>query len=355
MDINSISRIDRAVADNIKDIQRSFGSQAGIVQDFIVFISRRLKTDLFGYTRFTLQDFCKQTGRRRQELALIHPDIASGKILAPVIRGYAFNTIIDYALYSMMERNIIFSTRYDVKEKDSVIEMHNFPILKDLKLNFNRKDKEQKVYEIRLSDELLQGFLSRYYTLDVECYRLVGKGRGGEGRKKLLLYLSKLSHVLTSTGQTETTLPIDRLCQLADIIDPKPSHKKQSLFRMLNIICGVGKFPMHFEFVSSAFFIVRLSFFTPLTKRTFQLEHNFYFRLMSGLRSIHAAKKPSQLIRDEDPFQAWLVSSHIDTEAKAQVLAQAYYITLNLTITHPYAIMLIKNNEFLKPFRELVR
>lgn len=48
MDINSLSRIDRAVADNIKDILRSFGTQAGLVQDFIVFISCRLKTDLFG-------------------------------------------------------------------------------------------------------------------------------------------------------------------------------------------------------------------------------------------------------------------------------------------------------------------
>jgi len=101
MDHQMISRIDRAVADNIKDIQRSFGNQSGIVQDFIVFISRRLKVDLFGYTRFTIQEFCRHTGRRRQELAMVHPDFASGKLLPPVIRGFAFQTVLDYALYTL--------------------------------------------------------------------------------------------------------------------------------------------------------------------------------------------------------------------------------------------------------------
>lgn len=354
MDLTALSRIDRAVADNIKDIQRSFGGQAGLVQDFIVFISRRLKTDLFGYTRFTLQEFCAGTGRRRQELALVHPDFASGLVSAPVIEGYAFSTVMDYALYCMMERNIIFSARYEVRDKDSVIQMNNFPILKDLRLNFSRRDKEQKVYEIRLSDELLSGFLSRYYTLDAESYRLVGKGRGGDGRKKLLLYLSKLSHVLTSTGKTETVVPVDRLCQFADILDVKPSHKKQNLLRMLMHIVEIGRFPMRFSFVFRPSYGVLLEFYPGDRKRVMQIEHNFYFRLISGLRGVFALTKAAVAF-DEDPFQLWLVSAHIDVEGKAQVLAQTYYICLNLTITHAYAILLIQSGEFLKPYASLVR
>lgn len=351
MDIHSLSRIDRAVADNIKDIQRSFGSQAGLVQDFIVFISRRLKTDLFGYTRFTLQDFCKQTGRNRQDLALLCGDFASGKFAAPVIEGFAFQTVFDYALYSMMERNIIFSSRYEVREKDSVFVMHSFSILKDLRLNFMRTSKEQKVYEVRLSDELLQGFLSRYYTVNTESYRLVGKGRGGDSRKKLLLYLSKLSHVVQTSGHLETIVPLDRLCDFADINDARPSHKKQNLIRIFRHLKEMGKFGFRYEFTSRNGYMVTLVFEPTLSRRSLQNEHNFYFRLFTGLRTVFETRKgsPSNTF-DKDPFQAWLADATLNTELKAQVLAQAYYAAMNIDISIPHALNLIRSGLLLKTF-----
>ena len=349
-----LSRIDRAVADNIKDIQRSFGKQAGIVQDFIVFISRRLKTDLFGYTRFTVQEFCKYTGRSRQELALIHPDFASGKCQPPVIQGYAFQTVLDYALYSMMERNIIFSSRYEVKEKDAVIHMHNFPILKDLKLNFSRNSNDPKVYEIKVSDELIHGFLSRYYTLNAESYKLVGKGRGGDSRKKLLLYLSKLSHVVQSSGMNETTVPLNRLCEFADIKDQRPSHKKQNLNRMLLYIKDTGQFMLDWQYLSRPAYLVRLIFTPMVSGRILQAEHSFYYRLIGGLRSVYdSLAKCSNTEGAVDPFQDWVADRSLNLELKAQVLAKAYYISYNLDISAAHAVSLIRSGELLKPIADI--
>lgn len=355
VDINSWSRIDRAVADNIKDIQRSFGSQAGLVQDFIVFISRRLKTDLFGYTRFTISDFCRSTGRNRQDLALVCGDFASGKFAAPVMEGFAFQTVFDYALYSMMERNIIFSSRYEVRERDAVLVMHNFPILKDLRLNFVRGLKEQKVYEVRLSDELLQGFLSRYYTVNTESYKLVGKGRGGDSRKKLLLYLSKLSHVVQTSSHLETVVPLDRLCEFADITDARPAHKKQNLIRILDYLIAVGKFGLRYSFTSRNGFMVTLVFTPTLSRRGLLNEHNFYFRLFSGLRAVFDSRVRSVVGSDvaglraveADPFQGWLVDSCLDTEVKAQVLVQAYYAGLGISLTFPHALSVVRSGSLL--------
>ncbi|HKG05346.1 MAG TPA: hypothetical protein VKB19_02755 [Pedobacter sp.] len=346
MDQQYLSRIDRAVADNINDLQRSFGAQAGLVQDFIVFISRRLKVDLFGYTRFTMQEFCAQTGRTRQELAVVCPDFLSGKALPPIIQGFAFQTVLDYALYCMMERNIIFSSRYEVRQKDKVIHMHNFPILKDLRLNFGRSSNEQKIYEIRVSDELINGFLSRYYTLNAESYRQVGKGRGGDGRKKLLLYLSKLSHVLQSSGLQETLVPLDRLCDFAEIDDRRPGHKKQNLIRALGYLQDKGKLQFVFEFVSRPAYQVRLVFSFPVGSRQLQVEHSFYIRLMANLRIVFDTSCKGSPALDEDPFQGWLVDPSRDLEFKAQVLAQTYYAAMNKSITSAYARSLILSGEF---------
>jgi len=352
MDNLILSRIDRAVADNIQDIQRSFGSQAGIVQDFIVFISKRLKTDLFGYTRFTIQDFCEHTGRRRQELAMIHPDFISGKSSPPIIHGFAFQTVLDFALYTMLERNLIFSSSYSYKLKDAVIQLHSFPILKDLKLNFVRSSNEQKIYDIRVSDELMNGFLSRYYTLNAECYRIVGKGRGGDSRKKLVMYLSKLAHVLASSGTLETVVPLDRLCSLADIYDVRPAHRKQNLARMLGIIAGSGGFGLDFFFVSQPAYAVRLVFKPLVAGRVLQVEHLFYHKLLINMRALFDSlygkeKCGAGFAFDEDPFQLWLVSSSADPEAKAQVLSQAYYLTLNLNVNTREALSMIRSGNFL--------
>lgn len=348
-----ISRIDRAVADNIKDIQRSFGTQSGLVQDFIVFISRQLKTDLFGYTRFTVQEFCKHTGRNRQDLVMIHPDFALGKKQAPVIQGYNFQTVIEYALYTMMERNIIFSAKYEVKDNGQVIQMQNFPILKDLKLNFNRRSNEQKVYEIRLSDELLNGFLSRYYTVNTDCYKLVGKGRGGDSRKKLLLYLSKLSHVMQSSDAiNEMIVPLNRLCEFADIIDEKPSHRKQNLIRTMNYIRDTGKFSFSYEFIAGTNnheYMVKLIFFPVISKRKLLMEHTFYYRLIVGLKEVFNHKSNHDEIMDDDPFQLWVADRYLDNALKARVLSQAYYMALNINISQGQAMSLIISGEVFNP------
>jgi hypothetical protein len=357
MDPKIISRIDRAVADNMKDIKRSFGGQAGIVQDFIVFITRQLKIDLFGYTRFTLQQFCQETGRTRQDLAVIHPDFLTGKSLPPTIAGYEFKTVFDYALYTMMERNIIFSSGYEVRAESGNIQMQSFSILKDLKLNFNRSTKEQKIYDVRLSDDLLHGFLSRYYTIDTLSYRLVGKGRGGDSRKQLLIYLSKLKHILLSTGtDNETLIPLDRLCRIADIFDIKPSHKKQNLSRMLAYIRETGKFLFDFQFTQDRFntnYMVRLEFKPDKSRYKLQMEHSFYYRLLSGLKTVFDSKKAAYVIIDDDPFQFWLADMESDLISKSQVLVHSYYIAFQINLNQTQAQSLIRSGNFLKPLLDV--
>lgn len=349
MDSNLLSRIDRAVADNIKDIQRSFPDDAGIVLDFIIFITRQLQTDLFGFTRFTLQQFCRESGRNRQDLAITHPSFENMRKKPPMIQGHPFKSVIDYALYTMMERNIVFSHRYETDSNGITIQMHSFPILKDLRLNFDRRGNELKVYEVRLSDELMSGFLSRYYTVNTEAYKRSGKGRGGDSRKKLLVYLSKIQHVLmgvTAEGEPlETTVPLDRLCDFADITDAKPSHRKQGLIRILESIRTQAGFPFAYGFVrqfGNCAYGVKLSF-PLLDKRHLIREHIFHRHLSEGLKGVYMKRGISQSMDGEenDPFQRWLTDKHADIAEKASMLARSYYRAYNLNISDAHARNLI--------------
>lgn len=337
MDSNII-RIDRAIADNILDIEKSFGKQAGIVQDFIIFISWKLKIDPFRFTRFTIKEFCEAVGRRREELAVIHSDFLDAKKSPPEIAGQIFNTVMDYAMYSMMQQKIMFSTDYEVKGNGKIFKILSYSILKDVKLNTNRKSKEEKIYEVQMSDELLNGFLYRYYTVNLNTYRLVGKGRGGDARKRVLIYLSKINHVLFSMNTTnETTMPVDRLCRLAGIKDKLPSHRKQNLTRLLTVIQNKGKFPFQFDYkdkYGEEAYHLHMKLQALTDKLNLQKEHSMYLRLLEGLKGAFDNRQDkSRCLDEKDSFQYWLTQSHLDNSIKAEVLSRSIYVSFNLSLS----------------------
>lgn len=334
--ITDLGRIDRAVADNLADIRESFDDYSGIVQDFIVFISQQIKYDLFGFTSFTLEDFCKSSGRNRQDLALIHPLFSSGKRQPPEIHGFKFQTIFDYALIVMMQRNLIFKNSYSTKENEQTIILESIQIISDVMLNVNRKEKEIKRYEVRISQELLDGFIKRYYTIDNQAYKLVGKGRGGDNRKAFLIYLSRLRHYLFSKDLLSDTVPLDELCSAAGINSEKPHHKKLALTRILDQFKLKGKLAFDYEYVSgktnNKAYYVKLTFHRIEAFNHIQKEHIFYKALIEGLKAVYNQKYSGVQMQRKEPFQDWLVGV-FDRPQKEDIIRKIYlkYFQKNLT------------------------
>ncbi|CAG5074777.1 hypothetical protein DYBT9623_05465 [Dyadobacter sp. CECT 9623] len=340
-----LSRIDRSVADNLNDIRKSFGEDAGIVKDFIVFISKNLKKDLFGYTKFTLKDFCKESGRNRQDLARKHPYfLANPKAIIPEYFGHEFVSVFDYALFNMLQKNIIFAKSYVVNTRNEVIQLKNFPILKDIRLNLNRQSNTIKIYEIRISDEWLDGFISRYYTIETNGYPKIGKGRGGDGRKSLYLILQRTRHQLLSQRETTARFSVDYLADLAELVVEENRFRKKSLKRILDFFQEKGDFPFSYRFVkgdpSKAYqeeYWVELDFSSSVNiislseKRG---DHLFYNSLIVELRNVFNSKHSKVAIKDEtDVFQRWLTNADADTDTKIEILVSAYYKAYNQQIT----------------------
>lgn len=342
--MNPLGRLDRAIAENLQDIRSCFEADAGIVLDFIVFISLKVKTDLFGYSRFTLKEFCEVTGRHRQDLARRHPVFTDSQRRPPEIEGFRFESVFDYVLVTMMQRNLIFSKVVHSREDEQVVRIEAIRILRDVKINFSRKSNEVKIYEVRLSQELLNGFLRRYYTIDVQAYKEAGKGRGKEQRQSLVIYLSVLRHILFSQSAFRTVIPLENLARHANVASGKTTfHTSEAVSCLLNFIKSKTSFKFDFHFLKAGTDrtqSVELIFDPPGTRRQLVLEHNFYFLLFRQLRDFFESSRQKTAVDfdddDSEAFQTWLTSGN-DQVAKLGILKYCYQQVFNKQLTDQQA------------------
>ncbi|WP_028298729.1 hypothetical protein [Olivibacter sitiensis] len=339
--ITHLGRIDRAIAENLSDIRVSFEDYAGLALDFIIFISKRIKYDLFGYTCFTLQEFCEATGRNRGDLAQKLPAEYLDKKKPHTVEGYRFETVFEHLLIQLMKTNLLFSNVYTTKDRNETVKIESIRIIRDVQLNYNRRSNEIKRYEVRLSPELLDGFIKRYYTIDTEAYKLAGKGRGRENRQAVVIYLSVLRHLLFSQNNNVTTIKMDVISSYLNTENKKTFHQKEMVDNVLKLIRDKAKFPFNYKFVSGSknyTYYIELSFLPAYSKATFLKEHNFYYGLLDDLKLLYNSKYKDLVHRDKEPFQAWLTTRKVDVKEKVQVLKKVYAKAFAINLTDNQAM-----------------
>ncbi|MEN0053564.1 MAG: hypothetical protein AAGC65_07835 [Mucilaginibacter sp.] len=358
----TLSRVDRSVADNLMDIDNSFEGDAQNVLDFIIFMSKKLNTNLFGYTKFTIKEYSDFTGISAPNLCAIHPDIASGRVKAPVYEGHKFESVLDYTLYRMLRTNIIFSKVHDYREDGKILKLENFPILKDIYLQSGSVLGTKKVYEVRLSDVIIEGFVKRYYTLDTTRLPAIGKGKGGHSRKKIYIWLNKIFHIYSSQqGKVDSPLySIDYLADLAGVrymkepdkkgnpVEKEPKHKKEAVG---NILKSIHKninsdkklhFSFEYKFVSGNLnnkyvedYFVKFDFTSNMNQelvQRMQMDHKLKLTLLKDLRHLFDSMYPQERLsritafeKETDAFQRWLNSTQTDLQKKVELLKSVYF------------------------------
>lgn len=326
------SRIDKSVADRIRDIQNSFDEDSELVMDFILFITYRLQENLFGYTNFTLKDFVLFTGRNRQDLSNTHPKFRSVNSKPPVYNGHEFKSVFDYSLYNMLHKNIIFSKAYKYETNNEEIILEKFSILEEIRLNINRAANAKKKYNIRVSNELFQGFINRYYTLDVEGYKAVGKGKYGCYRKRLFLYINKTRHIVLSQGYNETNVALDYLAYNINLEIKDNRQRKKSINRLLRSIAEKANLPFTFKWSKDPStdkfnYRCRLKFEPAHTER--KGLNNFYKNLDIEIRGCYEYS-----YKDSYPdYQDWLNNNSLAITDKIYCLKKSYIKSFNKDIS----------------------
>ncbi|SDH53384.1 hypothetical protein SAMN05421827_12827 [Pedobacter terrae] len=359
----SLSRVDRSVADNLMDIDNSFEGDAQNVLDFIIFMSKKINNNLFGYTKFTIKEYSEFTGISAPNLCAVHPDIASGRVKAPVYEGHKFESVLDYTLYRMLRTNILFSRVHDYREDGKIIKLENFPILKDIFLQSGTVLGTKKVYEVRLSDVIIEGFVKRYYTLDTTRLPAIGKGKGGHSRKKIYIWLNKVFHIYASQ-QGKVDIPLYSVDHLADIagvrymketdkkgnpVEKEPKHKKEAVSNILKSIhknINSDKKLLHFSFeykfvsgnVENRYvedYLIKFDFTSnmhPEIMQRMSVDHKLKLTLLKDLRNLFDSLYPQERLsritafeKETDAFQRWLNSTDADLHKKVEILKAVYF------------------------------
>lgn len=329
MSNQNLTRYDRSVADNIGDIENSFGDSHFLVHNFMTFINHKLKMDLFGYCRFTLKEFAKTTNIRHTTLSVKHPDIESGRIEAPQIRGFKFESVFDYALYQMYSQKLLFSKEYEYKDQNKVLHLSSISILKDIKLNFDWKSGELKEYEVRLSEDMLDGFMKRYYMIDQEAHKALAKGRFSYRSQLLLLYLCRSRHILNSQNKTSSIYAIDVVCRFVGIDVKTNKGKKQALIRLLERVKVQGGFKFEYSFSPAPGVKSKIEYYLNLTfsmidTASLRGDHIFYLKLLTSLKELFGYLNKNNREDFDLRFQDWLTNNHLDIEKKIDVLQRTY-------------------------------
>jgi len=339
--LTNLGRIDRAVAENIPDIRESFGEQASLVQDFIVFIFRRIKYDPFGFTKFALADFCEASGRNRQDLAVVHPIFAGTGKKPPEIDSVRFETVFDYCMATMVNQNLVFRKAYRTTEGNRAVSMESMRILSDVHVETAAKGLRR--YSVRISPELMHGFVNRYYTLDTEAYMTVGKGKGGSMRKSLVIYLSRMRHIAWSSKQTTIVQPMEVLCRQAGVAASDGKLKKQAVSRLLDSTKEKGNFAFDYKFLSGGHKEHHVClYFTEPPPGNHRHEHAFLGYLMEGLEEMFRWCKGDESKKgDKAPFQSWLADSCIDQKQKVSVVRKAYEKAYSKTLEEECAYRIL--------------
>lgn len=331
-----MSRIAQGVADRPMDLIKSFGEDSKIVIDFIVFANSLLKNDLFGFSRFTLNEFCKAVNVDKETLCSLHPRfVRNPNEQPPELHGHVFKTMFDFTLYRMIKENILFSKSYDYDENGRRIQLKSFPILKDLKINIDRASNQVKVYDVRLSDELIHGFLRKYYTIDRAGYKKVTTGRNGTGSRMLYIVLWRTRHILLSQNpKTYTTrFSLDFLAETACLKVEKPKNRKTSLKRILDGLIKKEAIPFKYSFVGNPTnkthedYWVQLEFSDDpaLTEQKGDaFFYNSLFKELQDFYNITWADNPN-LSDDADNFQRWLNATGMNIKEKAAIYRRAYF------------------------------
>jgi hypothetical protein len=188
---------------------------------------------------------------------------------------------------------------------------------------------------------------------------MVGKGRGGDGRKRLFIFLYKTKHIMSSQNSDITRFPIDYLAQIADVDVKENRLRKVSIKRVLDAIIKNGQISFSYNFVQGDVtkknqenYWVEIDFSEVIKDKELlepRGDNSFFKNLLVDLKFSFEKKYAGISIKDEkDSFQRWLTNNSIDLDEKIEIVQSSHYRAYGKSITSSKAMNFVMIGGFLE-------
>jgi len=335
----NLGRLDKNMmtSSGLRDLEMQFGEHTQLVLSLLLFFGNRYRHNLFNLCTFSLTEFAEACGYDRRNLNHVIEPPQNGRY--PSLNGHTFKTVFDYALYLMVARNWVLSRPvYDTIQGNNsrIIKIDGIQLLKDIRLQIDRRSNEVKCYQIRFSEEMISAINRQYWTVDIaDQKKLRSTNNRNVHIQSLHIHLSAKRHVCLSQKNVDDIITnVDELSEAALInMDQRPSDRKKAIKKMLDrIALKTNNLNLQYEFFSKTKggkdYYIRMSFTGTLQETPD--ERSFLFVLYSELLRKFEAIYPNHvkdktLIEGEkEPFQRWLTNSVVEIDLKVQTVKDAY-------------------------------
>lgn len=324
-------RIDQNIAMSGIDLLSTYGDQASMILDILVYNAQKQQKDLFNFETFSVAEFANLQGYKKANLLREHPnpEQASRRNIKKLSEEERFTNVVENALFVMGARNLEFSKlRKDFSSGETVASVNFYQVLTNLNKHILKR-KDQHYYTYTFSEKF-KAHINRYFTqIDPKMMAVLRKPNLG------FLYLNFTSLRDTVLQKGEQAKPrFDHLLELTKINSTDPANQKKRLREKLRLLRDLTELSYDFDFFNLSGnykFGVKIEFQEPtdMPAKKETLESAMNNHITMTLRDYYINCVNVDQTFNKADFSTWFFDSSKDLGVKFKAYFTAHHLIRN--------------------------
>jgi len=328
-------------------LENSFGKDHTLVRDIIIFISFKIKTDLFNFARFSLSEFADRMKYDPKNLRRTLINYKGNTKLAPIYKDHTFDGHFDSVLFRMLKENVIVTRKFN-GTYDTINAGKGYQIFTDLVTKKGKAQNSKVEYGVTLSENVLNSFIAEYNILSIDDYitsGLLNKNNSETmgGARNFYIFLCHALAVARHEMYVKKLLvpkykvPLDEISEIfGHDLSREAKDRKRNITKLLDKLKKNLKLDFDYKYVGDRYkYYIEFSFSENALKLYDRTQQERFLtttinRLNEVFKNLYRSENWFKEDTASDLFQRWLNSAKTDMERKIRVIKNSYQDIYNV-------------------------